>query len=252
MDDSDKKRPGAPADERSDTEAAPEEESPAGEAEAAAGETPWAGGEEAAEQAAAEDALAALRAENDEHKDQHLRALADMENLRQRTARELRDTRAYAIADFARDVLAVSDNLRRAIEAVPETGRAAADPALAALLEGVEMTERELLNTLEKHRVKRLDPKGERFDPHFHQAMFEVPDDKVASGTVVEVVQVGYVIGDRVLRPAMVGVSKGGPKPPAKARDEADEGPAETPAEAAGDGAGANDNIPSAEADKDA
>jgi len=245
MDDSDKKRPGAPADDRSDAKAAPEEESPAGEAEAAAGETPWAGGEEAAERAAAEDALAALQGENDRLKDQLLRALAEMENLRRRMARELNDARAFAVANFARDVLAVSDNLRRAIEAVPEAERAAADPALAALLEGVEMTERELQNALEKHRVKRLDPKGERFDPHFHQAMFEVPDAEVASGTVVEVVQAGYVIGDRVLRPAMVAVSKGGPKPPANARGEADE----EPAEAAGDGAGANDNNPASETD---
>jgi len=243
MDDSDKKRPDAPADDGTESEQVREPED--GEA---AGQTPWAGGEEAAEQAAAEDALAALRAENDRLKDQHLRALAEMENLRRRMARELRDARAFAIANFARDVLAVSDNLRRAIEAVPEAERAGADPALAALLEGVEMTERELQNALEKHQVRRIDPKGERFDPHFHQAMFEVPNADVAGGTVVDVVQAGYVIGERVLRPALVAVSKGGPKPPAKEDAGAEEAPAEAPESAAG----ANDNNPSAEADKGA
>lgn len=193
---------------------------------AAAGEdkaTPWAGGAEAGAEAAAggpEDAageaadpVAALQADNERLKDQLLRALADQENLRQRTARELNDARAYAIANFARDVLAVSDNLRRALEALPDSERAGADPALTALLQGVEMTERELQQTLEKHRVRRLDPTGERFDPHFHQAMFEVEDASVPAGTVVQLVQAGYVIGERMLRPAMVGVARGGPKP---------------------------------------
>lgn len=250
MSDSDKKRPDATAGEMAEAEATPQEESAAAEAEATAGETgqtPWAGGAEAAEDAAAADALAALQAENDKLKDQLLRALAEMENLRQRTAREMREARAYAIANFARDMLAVSDNLRRAIEAVPEAERAGADPALAALLEGVEMTERELLNTLERHQVRRVDPMGERFDPHFHQAMFEVPSEDVANGTVVEVVQAGYVIGERVLRPALVGVSKGGPKPAAKT--EAEEAPAEPAAEGA---AGANDNKAGSKADKGA
>ena len=250
MDDRDKKRPDAPSGDMAQAETTPEAESAAAEAEAMTDETPWAGGAEAAEEAAAEDALAALQAENDKLKDQLLRALAEMENLRQRTARELRDARAYAIANFARDVLAVSDNLRRAIEAVPESERAAADPVFAALLEGVEMTEREFQNMLEKHQVRRIDPMGERFDPHFHQAMFEVPNADVASGTVVEVVQAGYVIGERMLRPAMVGVSKGGPKPAAKAPA----APAEAPAEAAETAAGAasaNDNKPGAKADKE-
>ncbi|MDP2620151.1 MAG: nucleotide exchange factor GrpE [Hyphomicrobiales bacterium] len=250
MDDSDKKHPDTPAEDQPDAQAAPKEESGAAEAKAMSDETPWAGGAEAAEEAAAEDALAALQAENDKLKDQHLRALAEMENLRQRTAREVREARAYAIANFARDVLAVGDNLRRAIEAVPRAERAAADPALAALHEGVEMTERELQNMLEKHQVRRIDPKGERFDPHFHQAMFEVPNEEVASGTVVEVVQAGYVIGERVLRPAMVGVSKGGPKPAAATASEA-EAPAEA-AETAEGSVNANDNKPGAATDKGA
>jgi len=224
MDESEKGRPGASAGNGPEGEAANPESAP--EAAEAAGEaTPWAGGAEAAEAAEAQDALAALQADNASLRDQLLRALAEMENLRQRTAREIRDARTYAIANFARDVLAVSDNLRRAIEALPDSERAAADPALKALLDGVEMTERDLQQTLEKHQVKRIDPKGERFDPHFHQAMFEVPNADVASGTVVEVLQAGYVIGERMLRPAMVGVSKGGPKPAAKAEAEAAETP---------------------------
>jgi molecular chaperone GrpE len=150
--------------------------------------------------------------ENDEMKDRALRAAADMENLRRRTARELVDARAYAIANFARDMLSVSDNLRRALEAVPEEARAAGDAGFKALIEGVEITERAMLSTLERHGVKKLAPEGERFDPNFHQAMFEVPDPDVATGTVVQVVQPGYSIGERVLRPAMVGVARGGPK----------------------------------------
>lgn len=174
-------------------------------------ETPWSGEEaEAAEIGAA---VEALREENESLKDQLLRALAEMENLRQRTAREIKDARSYSIANFARDVLNVSDNLHRAMAALPESERTSADPALHALLEGVEMTERDLQATLEKHEVRRIDPQGERFDPHFHQAMFEVPDPSVPAGQVVQVVQAGYVIGERVLRPAMVAVAKGGPKP---------------------------------------
>ncbi len=182
----------------------------AGNEAAEQADTPWSG--ETGAQAEAEAALEALREENESLKDQLLRALAEMENLRQRTAREIKDARSYSIANFARDVLNVSDNLHRAMAALPESERTAADPALHALLEGVEMTERDLQATLEKHEVRRLDPAGERFDPHFHQAMFEVPNPDVPNNTVVEVMQEGYVIGERVLRPAMVGVAKGGPK----------------------------------------
>ncbi|WP_319772472.1 nucleotide exchange factor GrpE [Breoghania sp.] len=153
-----------------------------------------------------------LAAENAELKDRTLRTLAEMENLRRRTEREMSDARSYAIASFARDMLTVGDNLRRALEAVPDEMRANADDGLKSLLEGVEMTEREMLNQLEKHGVKQIDPSGEKFDPNFHQAMFEVPNPQVPNGTVVQVVQTGYVIGERVLRPAMVGVARGGPK----------------------------------------
>lgn len=158
------------------------------------------------------DPTEALLAENAELKDRMLRTMAEMENLRRRTEKEIRDSKQYAASSFARDMLGVGDNLRRALEAISAEARAAADEAMRALIEGVEMTEREMINQLEKHGVRRIDPAGERFDPNFHQAMFEVPNTEVPNNTVVQVMQAGYVIGDRVLRPALVGVSKGGPK----------------------------------------
>jgi molecular chaperone GrpE len=158
------------------------------------------------------EALVRLLKENEELKDRGLRAAADMENLRRRTAREIQDARSYAVANFARDMLSVSDNLRRALEAIPAESKAGGDAGFSALIEGVEMTERSMLSTLERHGVKKLEPEGERFDPNFHQAIFEVPNAEVAANTVVTVIQPGYSIGDRILRPAMVGVAKGGPK----------------------------------------
>jgi molecular chaperone GrpE len=154
----------------------------------------------------------ALTTELNEARDRTLRTLAEMENLRKRTSREIADARAYAITGFARDVLDIADNLQRALDAVPAEAKAAADPGLKALIEGVELTERSLHATLEKNGVKKFDPTGEKFDPNFQQAMYEVPDPSVPSGTVVQVVQAGYTIGERVLRPALVGVSKGGAK----------------------------------------
>ncbi|WP_026060503.1 nucleotide exchange factor GrpE [Pseudaminobacter salicylatoxidans] len=175
--------------------------------------------------------LVRLMKENEELKDRALRTAADMENLRRRTARDVQDARAYSVANFARDMLGVSDNLRRAIEAVPADARAGDDDAgLKALLEGVEMTERAMHSALERHGVKKLEPQGQKFDPHFHQAMFEVPDPSVPANTVVQVVQSGYSIGERVLRPAMVGVSKGGPKQ-APAEAAAEPGPINEQAE---------------------
>nr|WP_206453828.1 nucleotide exchange factor GrpE [Aurantimonas marina] len=156
--------------------------------------------------------IAELEAENADVKDRLLRLAADMENLRRRTEREIKDARTYAVTSFAREMLSVADNLRRAIEAVPAEAKEHGDDGLNALIDGIEVTERGLLGTLEKHGVKKLDPEGQRFDPHFHQAMFEVPNPEVPNNTVVQVVQAGYAIGDRVLRPAMVGVAKGGPK----------------------------------------
>jgi molecular chaperone GrpE len=154
---------------------------------------------------------AALAKENAELKDRVLRTLAEMENLRRRTEREVADSRTYAITSFARDLVGVADNIQRALDAVRDSGVVLEGPA-KALVDGVELTERELLKVLEKNGVKKFDPKGEKFDPNLHQAMFEVPDARVPSGSVVQVIQPGYAIGDRVLRPALVGVSKGGPK----------------------------------------
>jgi molecular chaperone GrpE len=154
----------------------------------------------------------ALAKEAAEARDKMLRTLAEMENLRKRTTREVADARTYGISGFARDILDIADNLQRALDAVPAEAKASADPGLTALIEGVELTERSLLNTLEKNGVKKFDPSGEKFDPNFQQAMYEVPDPSVPPGTVVQVVQAGYMIGDRVLRPALVAVSKGGAK----------------------------------------
>ncbi len=154
----------------------------------------------------------ALAKEATESRDKMLRTLAEMENLRKRTSREVADARTYGITGFARDVLDIADNLQRALDALPADARAAADPGLKSLIEGVELTERSLLNTLEKNGVRKFDPSGEKFDPNFQQAMYEVPDASVPAGTVVQVVQAGYMIGERVLRPALVAVAKGGAK----------------------------------------
>jgi molecular chaperone GrpE len=143
-----------------------------------------------------------------EAKDRVLRTLAEMENLRNRTAREIEDARKYAVTGFARDLLEVADNLGRALASVPQEAREN-DEAVKNLMLGVEMTQRSLLGALEKHRVRRIEPqKGDRFDPNLHQAMFEVPTDQQAPGTVAEVMQAGYVLADRLLRPALVGVAK--------------------------------------------
>ena len=155
----------------------------------------------------------ALNAENSQLKDRVLRTLAEMENLRRRTEREVSDAKTYAVTSFARDMLTVVDNLARALEHVPAEARAAADPQIRSVIEGVELTARDLESALGRHGVKRLDPKGQKFDPNFHQAIFEVPDETLPAGAVSQVVQSGWTIGDRVLRPAMVGVSKGGARP---------------------------------------
>ena len=159
-----------------------------------------------------EGSVEALTKDVAEAKDRMLRTLAEMENLRKRTQREVADARTYGITAFARDVLDIADNLQRALDAVPMEAREAADPGLKALIEGVELTERSLHKTLEKNGVQKLDPLGEKFDPNFHHAMYEVPDSTVPTGTVVQVVQGGYTIGERVLRPALVAVAKGGAK----------------------------------------
>jgi len=166
-----------------------------------------------AKPAASPDPLAEAAREVAEYKDKLLRTLAEMENLRRRTEREVADARLYGIASFARDILAVADNMDRALQALDAELREKADAGLKALLDGVEITERELLKVLDKHGVKKFEPKGEKFDPNLHQAMYEVPDASLQPGTVAQVVQAGYMIGERVLRPAMVAVAKSPPKP---------------------------------------
>ena len=167
---------------------------------------------------AADPVLEAKR-EAAEFKDKLLRTLAEMENLRKRTEREVLDARVYGIAGFARDVLAVADNMHRALAAIGPELRDAADAKVKALIEGVELTERELLKSLEKNGVKKFSPEGEKFDPNVHQAMYEVPTSDLPPGQVAQVIQAGYMIGDRVLRPAMVAVSKAAPKSASSAND---------------------------------
>lgn len=171
---------------------------------------------EVVEEAPQPDRTVELEAAVADLRDRLLRAHAEMENLRRRTERETADAKRYANAGFARDLLGVADNLRRAIDAASagagEDAASDADPALAALIEGVDLTQRELLRALEKNGVTKLEPKGQQFDPHRHEAVFEAPDPSVPAGTVVQVMQDGYMIGDRILRPAMVGVARGGPR----------------------------------------
>ena len=163
----------------------------------------------------AEDVLTRLEAERDDLRDKLLRTLADMENLRRRTEREIADAKAYAVTSFARDMLGSADNLRRALDSSGEALQGEANAAVKSFVEGVELTERELLKTLERHGVRRISPEGEKFDPNLHQAMFEGPHESLAKGLVSTVIQTGFKIGERVLRQALVGVSAG----PAPATD---------------------------------
>jgi molecular chaperone GrpE len=184
---------------------------------AAAGLDPETGAEVQAELPESEQekiakAMEMLIAENAELKDRVLRSAAEMENLRNRTARDVRDARTFAVSNFARDMLTIADSLHTGLAHFTEEHRKTADANVVSLIEGMELTERALMTTLERHGVKKLEPMGEKFDPNFHQAMFEVPNTEVPNNTVVQVVQSGYVIAERVLRPAMVGVAKGGPK----------------------------------------
>ena len=154
--------------------------------------------------------LAEAEAALSETRDRLLRALAETENMRKRAQREREDATRYAAAAFAKDMLEVADNLRRALVSMPEDS--ALDAATGNLLAGIAATERDLLAAFERHGIRRLDPEGERFDHNFHQAMYEVADSGQPAGTIVEVLQPGYVIRDRLLRPAMVTVAKGMPQ----------------------------------------
>jgi molecular chaperone GrpE len=153
-------------------------------------------------------------------KDRLLRTLAEMENLRKRTEREVADARVYGVAGFARDVLAVADNMHRALGTIEAELREHADAKMKVLIEGVELTERELMKVLEKYGVTKFSPEGEKFDPNVHQAMYEVQTADLPPGHVAQVIQAGYMLGDRVLRPALVAVVKAAPKAaPASAND---------------------------------
>jgi molecular chaperone GrpE len=161
--------------------------------------------------------MAELAREAAGYKDKLLRTLAEMENLRKRTEREVADARLYGNASFARDVLQVADNFQRALDTVGAELRAG---DAKAFVEGVELTERELLKVLEKHGVKKFSPDGQKFDPNFHQAMYEMESAERPPGHVAQVIQAGYMLGERVLRPALVAVVKAAPKaPPASAND---------------------------------
>jgi molecular chaperone GrpE len=174
----------------------------------------------------APDPVAAAQREAAEFKDKLLRTLAEMENLRRRTEREVTDARVYGIASFARDVLAVADNMHRALETIGPELREQADAKVKALIEGVELTERELLKSLEKNGVRKFSPEGEKFDPNVHQAMYEIQNSDLPPGSVGQVIQSGYMIGDRVLRPALVGVVKAPPKQTANDNPQPDNSPA--------------------------
>ncbi|HTT78414.1 MAG TPA: nucleotide exchange factor GrpE [Stellaceae bacterium] len=167
-----------------------------------------------------DEGLAAIESELADTKDRLLRALAETENVRRRLQRERDDAQKYAMANFARDLLSAADNLRRALDAMPESD--IAEAKTRSLRDGVAATERELLAAFERHGIRRLDPKGERFDHNFHQAIFEAERTDVPPGTIVEVLQPGYVLHDRLLRPAMVGVAKGGAKAESEDKTEGD------------------------------
>jgi molecular chaperone GrpE len=154
--------------------------------------------------------IAELEAEVARLKDQALRALADQENTRRRAQREIEENSKYAVSNFARDILPVGDNLRRALDTIPAEVKAS-DSALAKFAEGVELTERELLNVLDRYGIQRIDPVGQPFDHNLHQAVMQVDDANQPPGTVVQVFQTGYTIQGRLLRPAMVTVAKGSP-----------------------------------------
>ena len=210
--------------EASNSEMPPEGNQPQPASDSGAGP---AGG--STETAAADARISELEGQVADLTDRLLRTHAEMDNIRKRAEREKGDTAKYAITKFAGDVAGLTDNFQRAVSAVP-AGAADQDPALKALIEGVEMVEREFLNVLERHGVKRVEAKGQPFNPHLHDAVMEQQNADVPNGTVVQVFQQGFTIEDRVLRPAMVVVSKGGPKAqPAAAASAA---PAETPSQA--------------------
>ncbi|MEM7446266.1 MAG: nucleotide exchange factor GrpE [Pseudomonadota bacterium] len=192
---------------KSNAPGSPENE-PVAEAQAAADEAQVT--EDMVEELTVEDSLNAALDENQKLRDQLLRALADAENTRRRAERDREEASKFGISRFAKDLLTVADNLRRALDAVAQTDDAA--DALKGLADGVAATERELLAAFERHGLERIDPEDQPFDPNVHQAMFELPGTDKPAGTVVQVVAPGYQLQGRLLRPAMVGVAKGSPE----------------------------------------
>jgi molecular chaperone GrpE len=180
----------------------------AAETENGQGKMPGNGAPTPDDPARGADPVTEAKREAAEFKDKLLRTLAEMENLRKRTEREVADARLYGITSFAREVLQVADNMHRALEVIGPELREQGDAKVKSLIEGVELTERELLKALEKHGVKKFSPQGEKFDPNVQQAMFEMETADVPPGHVAQVIQAGYMIGERVLRPAMVAVAK--------------------------------------------
>ena len=169
--------------------------------------------DQCAEEGASLEALyEGLQLENNSLKDKLLRALAEAENVRRRAEREISEAKLYGVTNIAREMLAFADNLKRAVDSVPQDLRATLDPSVGALIDGVELTEKDFLSRLARFGVKKIEAMGVRFDPNQHEALYEVPDESLPSGTVAKVVEQGYLIGDRVLRPAKVGVARGGPK----------------------------------------
>lgn len=171
---------------------------------------PGADGGAAAQSQPAE--LEALQTEVASLKDKLLRAMAEAENTRRRAEKEVADARVYGVANFAREMLPFVDNLRRAAESVPAEARAGLDPIATALLDGLVVTEKDFLSRLGRFGVKPIEAMGAKFDPNLHEALYEIPDESQPAGTVAQVMEQGYMIGDRVLRPAKVGVTRGGPK----------------------------------------
>ncbi len=170
---------------------------------------------EPAPRAETDTAVEGLKAEVASLKDRVLRTMAEMENLRRRTEREVADAKSYGVTSFAREMVAAVDNLQRALASIPADARGDASAAIQSFVQGVELTERDLLSRLARFKVQPIETVGSRFDPNRHEALFEMPDETVPTGTVLQQMETGYVIGDRVLRPAKVGVSRGGPKPDA-------------------------------------
>jgi molecular chaperone GrpE len=160
------------------------------------------------QETAPENEVDVLRGELSDMRDRMLRALADVENTRRRAERDKQEASQYAVTKFARDMLQIGDNFARALAACPPELREAADPQVKAVLDGVEATERQLLASLERHGVKPIDTSDGKFDPNFHQAIAEVPGNGKPGGSIVDIVQPGYMIGERLLRPAMVTVAK--------------------------------------------